>query len=81
MVNKMKKIFEQDFNPRMGILYNITDEPKKLNDIKYDKLLTNHQTLLNKEKPVYLTCLKGIHSKRAGQILEYYGYDITLVIK
>lgn len=46
-----------------------------------DTLLFNHNKLLNKKKPYYIICNKGFLSKKVVSILEYYGYNVTLVLK
>ena len=83
----MKVIKENEYRPEMGILidvrneidYKIKHNPFSIN-IYYDKLLMNHQALLNKNNKYYLICDKGNKSKRAVRILEFYGYDVTYVI-
>lgn len=83
----MKTINESDFKPSMGILIDVKDSisykekhnPYSIN-IYYDKLLLNHNVLLNKNNKYYIMCDKGHKSKRAVRILEYYGYDVTYVI-
>lgn len=83
----MKPIFENEFEPAMGILIDVrnpNDYQEKHNpysiNIYYDKLLMNHQKLLNKNNKYYLICDKGNKSKRAARILSFYGYDVTYVI-
>ena len=83
----MKSIYEKDFNPAMGILIDVKDpisykekhNPYSIN-IYYDKLLMNHNTLLNKGQKYFIMCDKGHKSKQAVRILTFYGYDVTYVI-
>ena len=83
----MKTIHESEYNPNMGILIDVKDpisyskhhNPYSIN-IHYDKLLLNHNILLNKSKKYYLICDKGHKSKKAARILEFYGYDVAVVI-
>lgn len=50
-------------------------------NIPYDKLMFNHKTYLDKNKKYYLYCSKGRKSKRATEILKYYGYNVEQIIK
>ena len=83
----MKTIHESEYNPNMGTLIDVKDpisysshhNPYSIN-IHYDKLLLNHNILLDKNKKYYLICDKGHKSKKAARILEFYGYDVTVVI-
>ncbi len=84
----MKRIDLNIYRPDMGILIDVSDEetyktkkiPGSIN-IPYQKLLLNHQELLDKNKKYYIICSKGIHSRQAVSILEFYGYDVTQVIR
>lgn len=83
----MKTISEKDFKPDMGILIDVRDpvsykenHNKYSINIHYDKLLLNHNILLNKNNKYYLICDKGHKSKKAARILEFYGYDVTYII-
>ncbi len=83
----MKTIYENEFNPNMGILidvkhpisYKEKHNPYSIN-IYYDKLLMNHNILLDKNKKYYIMCDKGHNAKKAVRILSFYGYDVTYVI-
>ena len=83
----MKVINERDYKKELGILIDVKDSlsykekhhPESIN-IYYDKLLLNHQTLLDKNKKYFIMCDKGHKSKQAVRILEFYGYDVTYVI-
>lgn len=87
MVIILKVINEKDYTPDMGILidvrnqisYNEKHNPYSVN-IYYDKLLLNHNTMLNKNKKYFIICDKGHKSKQAVRILEFYGYNVTYVI-
>ena len=87
MVVLLKTIYENEYNPNMGTLIDVRDKisysnkhnPYSIN-IHYDKLLLNHNILLDKNKKYYLICDKGHKSKKATRILEFYGYDVTYVI-
>ncbi len=83
----MKSIYENEYNPNMGILIDVKDpitykekhNPYSIN-IYYDKLLMNHKNILDKNKKYYIICDKGHKSKQAVRILSFYGYDVTYVI-
>lgn len=83
----MKRIKLSEYKPSMGILIDVQREDKyKLNPTKNsiniyaDKLLLNHNNILNKNNKYYIICNKGHLSKRVVATLEYYGYDVTQVI-
>ena len=82
----MKRINIKDYNYNMGILIDVRDpiyfekeHYQNSINIPYNKLLLNHQKLLDKNKKYYITCTKGYKSKKAVSILEFYGYDVTQV--
>lgn len=81
----MKKILLKDVNDNDGVFINL-DNNKSLNlkneiHISYDDLLINHKELLDKSKRYYIYCKGGIKSKKAVNILEFYGYDVFLVYR
>lgn len=82
----MKRISIRDYHESMGTLIDLSDpeiyEKRKLPgsiNLTYDKLMLHYKEYLNKDKSYYILCTKGIHSKRAVAILEYYGYHVTQV--
>lgn len=83
----MKTIYESEYYPNMGTLIDVRDpvsyqknhNPYSIN-IHYDKLLLNHNLLLDKNKKYYLICDKGHKSKKAARILSFYGYNVIYVI-
>ncbi|MGN1371162.1 MAG: rhodanese-like domain-containing protein [Candidatus Coprovivens sp.] len=81
----MKKILLKDYNSNMGIFIDINYNDSKVVDnsihIVYEDLLINHKELLDKNKKYYIYCNGGIKSKKAVNILDFYGYDVTLVYK
>lgn len=81
----MRKILLSEYKDSMGVLIclNITEDLKinKVKYISYDDLLINYREILDKNKKYYIYCNSGIRSKKAVMILEYYGYDVTLVLK
>ena len=75
----------KDVNDNDGVFINL-DNNKSLNlkneiHISYDDLLINHKELLDKSKRYYIYCKGGIKSKKAVNILEFYGYDVFLVYR
>jgi rhodanese-related sulfurtransferase len=81
----VKKILLKDVNDNDGVFINL-DNNKSLNlkneiHISYDDLLINHKELLDKSKRYYIYCKGGIKSKKAVNILEFYGYDVFLVYR
>ena len=72
----------------MGTLIDVSDTltykenpyPGSIN-IPYEKLLLNYKELLNKNSKYYIMCKKGLHSQKVVSILEFYGYDVTQVIR
>jgi rhodanese-related sulfurtransferase len=84
----MKRINLSDYRPNMGILIDLADkdifEQRKVLgsiNIPYEKLMLHYNEYLDKNKKYYIMCTKGIHSRKAVSILEYYGYDVTQVIR
>ena len=81
----MKKILLKDYNSNMGIFIDINYNDNKVVDnsihIVYEDLLINHKELLDKNKKYYIYCNGGIKSKKVVNILDFYGYDVTLVYK
>jgi rhodanese-related sulfurtransferase len=83
----MKKISLSEYNSSMGILIDVRSKseydknpvPGSIN-IYEDKLIVNHNKLLDKSKKYYIICEKGFSSRRVVSILELYGYDVTQVI-
>lgn len=81
----MKKILLNEYKENMGIFIDVNDNDNHLFSnsihIPYEKLLINHRELLDKNKKYYIYCNGGVKSKRTVNILEFYGYDVTLVYK
>ncbi|MBE6146102.1 MAG: rhodanese-like domain-containing protein [Bacilli bacterium] len=81
----MKKIKLSEYKESMGVFIEINNNynhiVKTSIHIPYDNLLTNYKELLDKSKKYFIYCTGGIKSKKAVNILDYYGYDVTLVNK
>ena len=82
----MKRIGFHDYHESMGTLIDLSTpdvyEKRKVSgsiNMSYDTLMLHYQEYLKKGQPYFILCTKGIHSKRAVCILEYFGYDVTQV--
>ena len=84
----MKKIKLIDYFPSMGTLVDLSD-PETFKEtyvegsknVPYQKMMMYYKDLLDKKKPYYFVCSKGLHSQKAVAVLEYYGYDVTQVVR
>lgn len=84
----MKRINLNVYDSSMGTLIDLSQPDAYLKNkvpgsinIPYDKLLLHYKELLEKNKKYYFICSKGIHSRKVVSILEFYGYDVTQVIR
>ncbi len=81
----MKKILLKDYHSNMGIFIDVstvnTNIVPGVKHINYEQLIVNHREILDKNKKYYIYCNGGIKSRKAANILEFYGYDVTLVYK
>lgn len=77
----MKKILLSDYDYSRGIFIDLSNSKVvgSSMDVSYEELLINHSELLDKSKKYYIYCKGGIKSRKAVNILEFYGYDVTLV--
>lgn len=77
----MKKILLSDYDYSKGIFIDLSNSKVMGSsmDVSYEDLLINHSELLDKSKKYYIYCKGGIKSRKAVNILEFYGYDVTLV--
>ncbi len=77
----MKKILLNDYDYNKGIFIDLSNSKVvgSSMDVSYEDLLINHSELLDKSKKYYIYCKGGIKSRKAVNILEFYGYDVTLV--
>ncbi len=84
----MKRINLSDYHSGMGILIDVQypsdykkyPTPNSIN-IYADDLLLNYKRMLDYNKKYYIVCNKGRLSQRVVAMLEYFGYDVTQVIK
>lgn len=83
LVMYVKKILLKDYNKSMGDFIDVNYNDSKIQEgaihIPYEKLLINYKELLDKNKKYFIYCNGGIKSKKAVNILEFYGYDVTFV--
>lgn len=81
----MKKILLKDYQESDGIFIDVDYNDKKITKnglhIPYERLLINHKELLDKNKKYFIYCNGGVHSRKAANILDFYGYDVTVVYK
>ena len=77
----MKKILLSDYDYSKGIFIDLSNSKVvgSSMDVSYEDLLINHSELLDKSKKYYIYCKGGIKSRKAVNILDFYGYDVTLV--
>lgn len=77
----MKKILLSDYDYSKGIFIDLSSSKVvgSSMDVSYEDLLINHSELLDKSKKYYIYCKGGIKSRKAVNILDFYGYDVTLV--
>ena len=50
-------------------------------NIPFDTLMFNYKNYLNKNEKYYLYCSKGRKSKKAYEILKFYGYNVEQITK
>lgn len=83
----MKRIKLKDFDDSMGIFIDLEIKEegsfkyKNEMNVSYEKLVLEHKELLNKDCKYFIYCYGGQRAKKAVNILEFYGYDVTLVYK
>lgn len=83
----MKRIKLSEFNDTMGILLDVQHpldyqkHPFSKINIYADKLLMNYKSCLDYQKKYYIICEKGYLSNKVVAMLEYFGYDVTQVIR
>ena len=63
-----------------SVTYNNYHLPNAIN-IPYEKLMFNYKEYLNNNQKYYLYCTKGRKSKKACEILKYYGYNVSQITK
>lgn len=69
----MGTFIEVDYNKQIDILGS--------KHIPYEKLMSNFREILDKNNKYYIYCNGGVKSRKVVSILEFYGYDVTLVEK
>ena len=83
----MKTIKISEYNEKMGILIDVQHpldyakhHDKRSINIYADKLIMNHNKILDKNKTYYIICHKGFLSKRVVRTLTFYGYSVVQVV-
>ncbi len=81
----MKKILLKDYQTNSGVFIDVSTVNTNIvpggKHINYEQLIVNHRELLDKKQKYYIYCNGGVKAKKAANILEFYGYDVTLVYK
>ncbi len=77
-ISRYKKSMGKLIDIRHPLDYKDDHHPDSTN-IHYQKLLYSHSNILNKKETYYITCQKGVISKRVVAQLEYLGYDVVQV--
>ena len=84
----MKRISLNDYNSSMGILIDVQHPSDYMKNptansinVYADDLLLNYKRMLDYSKKYYIICNKGRLSQRVVAMLEYFGYDVTQVMK
>lgn len=83
----MKRIHLSEYRKNMGELIDLSSTQDFLShptpgakNIPYQKFMLYYDRLLDKNKPYYFICEKGLHSGKVVRMLEYFGYDVTQVL-
>ncbi len=84
----MKRIAVGQYHKNLGTLIDLSSyqdfmlehHPDAMN-IPYQKFMLYYDQYLDKTKPYYFICNRGVHSRKVVSMLEYFGYDVTQVIK
>ena len=76
-----------EYNQSKGMLIDVEEsnvfKKKHLYEainIPFEKLIANYKKLLDKNKTYFIYCRKGQRSKKAVQILKFYGYNVTQIV-
>ena len=84
----MKRIKVSEYNKSMGTLFDLSSpetflfehHPDAVN-FPYQKFMLYYDQYLKKDTPYFFICQKGLHSQRVVSMLEYFGYNVTQVVK
>ena len=85
---KLKRIKASEYNKSMGTLFDLSSpetflyehHPDAVN-FPYQKFMLYYDQYLKKGTPYFFICSKGLHSSKVVRMLEYFGYDVTQVVK
>ena len=84
----MKRIKVSEYNKSMGTLFDLSSpetflfehHPDAVN-FPYQKFMLYYDQYLKKDTPYFFICLQGLHSGKVVSMLEYFGYNVTQVVK
>lgn len=84
----MKRIKISEYNKSMGTLFDLSSpetflsfhHPDAIN-FPYQKFMLYYDQYLKKDTPYYFICSQGLHSGKVVSMLEYFGYNVTQVVK
>lgn len=84
----MKRIKISEYNKSMGTLFDLSSpetflsfhHPDAIN-FPYQKFMLYYDQYLKKDTPYFFICSQGLHSGKVVSMLEYFGYNVTQVVK
>ncbi len=84
----MKRIKVNEYNKSMGTLFDLSSpetflfehHPDAVN-FPYQKFMLYYDQYLKKDTPYFFICSQGLHSGKVVSMLEYFGYNVTQVVK
>lgn len=80
----MKYIGLKQYKKNMGVFINMSNDKNIVDgctNYDYDDLVVNYSEYLNKNTKYYLYCNGGVKSRKLYNLLDYKGYDVTVVLK
>lgn len=84
----MKRIKLEEYTSTMGKLIDLSSPVDFMvnptlgaENIPYQKFMLYYDKYLNKDNPYFFICNKGIHSGKVVRMLEYFGYNVTQVVR
>lgn len=84
----MKRIKVSEYNKSMGTLFDLSSSETFLSshhpdavNFPYQKFMLYYDQYLKKETPYFFICSQGLHSGKVVRMLEYFGYNVTQVVK
>ena len=84
----MKRIKISEYNKSMGTLFDLSSPETFLSFhhpdaiiFPYQKFMLYYDQYLKKDTPYFFICSQGLHSGKVVSMLEYFGYNVTQVVK